>query len=309
MTDHEDSAKSAWDDWTDLDIASELVSWHSPGELAPLESERINAATHYLLAQSPASRRVVRARLEALLNAVGVSIDPERFAWERLSSTHVTGFCRAVIDRYAPSTARATCIALRGVLRVCRVLGYVDGDAWWSLTESMLKVPGERLPPGRALSTAEVSALYRAGSERDRVMLALLFGAGLRRSEAVRIGREHFDERGLRVIGKGDRERLVPLPRWARETLEQYAPREGSLLGLTPSGVYYALGRLCDRAGVPRCSPHDGRRTCFSELLDVADTATVAAFAGHRSTDTTRRYDRRGERALADAVTRVRDVR
>ena len=290
---------------------SELAQPHTP-------PPRVNAATHYLLAQSDASRRVIESRLAGLLRVAGITIAVQRFPWELLEPTHVAAMTRAVADHSAPSTARATVVALRGVLQACRVLRYIDGDRWWSLDESLAKVRGKREPRGRALTVAEVSKLYRIAGVRDRAMLALLFGAGLRRAEAAAVAARDVAAEAsvVRVIGKGDKQRTVPLAPWARETLAAFIAGDGQerrpgvpLLGITGGGVYYVLGQLCARANVVHCSPHDGRRTWISELLDVADTAIVARLAGHSSTEQTREYDRRDERAGVDAVNRLRDVR
>jgi site-specific recombinase XerD len=75
---------------------------------------------------------------------------------------------------------------------------------------------------------------------------------------------------------------------------------------LTEQSIYDRLHHLAERAGVNAFSPHDCRRTLAGDLLDSGvDLATVQAMLGHASPATTARYDRRGERAVRAAATRV----
>jgi integrase/recombinase XerD len=289
------------------------------------------AAANYLESQSEGSRRVVLLRLRQVLAVVLERIPTARealsFPFERLTVDHVALISRGLIATKAPSTASAAITALRGVLRVCWLQQRIDGESYHRLVASCIRVRGERLPRGRALDVDEVSRMHRVASTRDRAMLALLFGAGMRRSEAAAVTWDMIQGDELRVIGKGNKQRAVPLPRWALEALEahrievsksetpgarrrRYRFLAGNVLeGLSSDGVYYALGALATRAKVTRCSPHDGRRTYLSELLDVTDMRTVAALGGHSDLNQTARYDRRGERTRREAVNRLRDVR
>lgn len=73
---------------------------------------------------------------------------------------------------------------------------------------------------------------------------------------------------------------------------------------ITPQSIYDLLARRATQAGVDDFSPHDLRRTCAGDLLDAGvDLVTVTAILGHASTNTTARYDRRGERAKQEAAT------
>lgn len=279
--------------------------------------ERIPPAGIYLARIRERSRRVVVGRLRACMRIVGdESDDVLRFGWEQLEVGHVAALTSALGERFAPSTARATLVALRGVLRACWQSGAYDWEAYERRCDAFAAIEGTRLARGRALAPREVSAMHAGASPRDRAMLALLFGAGCRRSEAAGLTWDRFDGEQLRVLGKGDRERVVPLPPWARQALEAVRPadRSGRILRsqrgatLTDEGVRFALARLAGRAGVNAITPHDARRTFISELLDVADLGTVADLAGHASAQQTRTYDRRGERAGREAVARVRSI-
>jgi len=123
----------------------------------------------------------------------------------------------------------------------------------------------------------------------------------------------------LRVRGKGDKERLVPLAGGAAAATRAWLRARGD----HPGGLFLPVnkgGRICNdrlgagaiyatlrkrlvEAGVARLSPHDLRRTFVGDLLDAGiDLATVQRLAGHASPTTTARYDRRGEATKRRAI-------
>ena len=207
--------------------------------------------------------------------------------------------------------------------------GAPGGDAAWRDERGGLR-PGLRRPRGARVEGAsrppldpgELTALFQAcdvetnAGARDAALLALLDGAGLRRSEAVALDLEHVDAvtGALRVLGKGNKERLNYAPPGALRALRAWLARRGDspgplLLGVNKAGrltsgrlsdraVAAILQRLAKRAGVEAFTPHDLRRTMISDLLDAGgDISTVQRLAGHAQVTTTQRYDRRGERA------------
>jgi integrase len=217
--------------------------------------------------------------------------------------------------------------ALRGVVRESWRLGYIDAEELRRV-EDIGSVKATTLPTGRALSMAEIQKLIGAcdratpGGSRDAAILAILFGAGLRRSELVALELADYSrETGELVIraGKGRKDRMAYATNGSARLLGEWLSHRGNAPGplfvgenkvggigtgsLTPQAVYKMLGILAKRAGVAAFSPHDLRRTFISELLDRgADLSAVQALAGHSSVTTTTRYDRRGERAKRKAA-------
>jgi len=175
------------------------------------------------------------------------------------------------------------------------------------------KVP-RTLP--RALSVEEVERILAspAGQTetvlRDRAMLETLYGAGLRVSELAGLDVDDVDleEGSVRVVGKGDKERLVPLGRYAREALEAYLTRgRPSLASRSSRGALFLNargGRLSRqscarilrshvrRAGIERrVSPHSLRHSFATHLLEGgADVRVVQELLGHASVATTQIY-------------------
>ena len=217
----------------------------------------------------------------------------------------------------------AALAALRGVCRACWRMGLMDGEQLRRV-EDVPSVRGERLPAGRVLTIGEVAAILDACNlatevgQRDAALLAVLFGAGLRRGEVVALDLASYDAANgvLRVMGKGRKEREVPLPGGARAALADYLAARGEeagplFLSTRPDGdrrlngqsVLWILQRAAKRAGVRHVKPHDARRTYCTGLLDFGvETLTVSKLMGHANPRTTMMYDRRGLESARRAV-------
>jgi len=208
------------------------------------------------------------------------------------------------------------------VLRAAWLLGLTDADTS-ARARSIAPVGGSRLGAGRALGEGELQALSRAcGEETARsaqrgALLALLAGGGLRVSEALSLRLEHVEEgaagRTLRVLGKGNRERAVPIGPGVAAQLDRWLRYRGTAPGfllcpLHRSGAVIfrawskraateALVSLGQTAGVP-LTTHDFRRTHITGLLAAGeDVLAVSRRVGHVNVNTTSRYDRRGDEA------------
>jgi integrase len=119
-------------------------------------------------------------------------------------------------------------------------------------------------------------------------------------------------------VGKGNKERIVPLPAAAVAALSAWLEVRGAAPGpllcpvrgstvtvrrMSAQAVMTALLRRAAESGVPHLSPHDLRRSYITGLLRAgADLSTVQRLAGHASVTTTTRYDRRGDDEKAKAV-------
>lgn len=178
----------------------------------------------------------------------------------------------------------------------------------------------------RPLSVEEVVRVMDApGADtpaglRDRAMLETLYGAGLRISELVALDVDDADleEGSVRVIGKGDRERVVPLGRYAREALRAYLVRGRPTLArassgpalflnqrgrrMTRQGFARLLATHAARAGIgKRVSPHALRHSFATHLLEGgADIRVVQELLGHASVATTQIYTLVTEEHLRD---------
>jgi integrase/recombinase XerC len=141
---------------------------------------------------------------------------------------------------------------------------------------------------------------------RDRAILELLYSSGLRVSELVGLNSNQLDlDLGIvRVMGKGRKERIVPVGGKAIEVLKAYLEERGMLNGEEPIFVNFLGGRLTARSvgrlikkytrhsGIFRkVSPHSLRHTFATHLLDAgADIREIQEMLGHSSLSTTQRY-------------------
>jgi integrase/recombinase XerD len=151
--------------------------------------------------------------------------------------------------------------------------------------------------------------LSKPSGLRDRAMLELIYGGGLRISEAVELSIDAYDrENGaMRVLGKRGKVRWVPLPKMTIEWLERYLLSARTLLQRKPTGlvfisdrgkplmrqaVYTRLNRYSKLAGIPgHIGPHILRHTYAVHLLKGgADLRAVQELLGHESIATTQMY-------------------
>ena len=231
----------------------------------------------------------------------------------------------------APSSLRRRAAALKGFYRFAYGEGLILFDVAAHLD---LPRPSRLLP--ETLTQDEVGRLLEAaggdqpGTERDRALLELLYAAGLRISEAVGLDREDLSVDGafVRVIGKGDKERLVPvgdvaldeLARWMagpRErllALGHMSPLRGGPIFIGDRGrrlarqqAWAAVKRAAAGAGLAdRVSPHTLRHSFATHLLEGgADLRIVQELLGHASISTTQLYTHLTGERIRDVYSRA----
>jgi integrase/recombinase XerD len=181
---------------------------------------------------------------------------------------------------------------------------------------ALIDMPKLGRPLPKTLSEAQVEALLAAPDTasplglRDRAMIELLYATGLRVSELVGLRMHQLNLRQgvVQVVGKGGRERLVPVGEEAGQWLERYlrearpellAGRQGDSLfpsrrapAMTRQNFWHALGRYARAAGIEtRLSPHGLRHAFATHLLNHgADLRVVQMLLGHSDLSTTQIY-------------------
>jgi integrase/recombinase XerD len=183
---------------------------------------------------------------------------------------------------------------------------------------------GRSLP--KTLSEDEVESLLHAPNtdeplgHRDRTMLELLYATGLRVSELINLKQSqvNFNQGVLRIVGKGDRERLIPLgeeaQRWLREFID--GPRMEILLErqtdylfptrrgdrMTRQAFWHIIKRYAEKADVrKKMSPHSLRHAFATHLLNRgADLRVVQLLLGHSDLSTTQIYTHVARERLKD---------
>ena len=208
---------------------------------------------------------------------------------------------------------------------ICRIISSIKGLCKYKIIENIvqedpaenLQSPKkwERLP--KALSISEVKSLFEKSitensrnpaAVRDYVMIELLYSSGLRVSELVSLRFEdiHFDAGFLRVIGKGSKERIVPVSMRALEKIKNYMKRErvdilkkktSAYLFVTSRGgpmtrqrFWQTISKTGKKLGIP-LSPHTMRHSFATHLLEGgADLRSLQKMLGHSDISTTQVY-------------------
>jgi site-specific recombinase XerD len=235
-------------------------------------------------------------------------------------------FNRTVVLRYrihleqrnlAPSTINVRLAAVRRLAYEASDTGLLSPE----LAAGIRRVKGAKrlgVRIGNWLSIDEAKALLLQlpsdglRGQRDRAILAVLIGCGLRRAELVALKVEDFQFREEHcviadLIGKGKHIRTVPVPAWVKRTVDAWTAaaeistgtifrrvnRMGKLwgAGLTPKAIWHVVKAAAHRAGIKNLAPHDLRRTC-ARLCHLAggELEQIQFLLGHASVQTTERY-------------------
>lgn len=235
---------------------------------------------------------------------------------------------------WMPSTRARKTAAIRGFYRYLSITGVLFSDP-----AAGLAAPRTGIGLPKALSIAQTERLVTRppGTPlglRDRALLEVLYGAGLRASEVLGLRLQDLDiEVGfVRVVGKGDKERVVPLGRQATQALMDYLRRGRPQLGrsgvakvprvflnahgrpLSRQGLHLIITRYAREAGLAGgVSAHTLRHTFATHLVEGgADLRAVQEMLGHADLGTTQVYTHvsRGHlhRVFEDAHPRARAV-
>lgn len=228
---------------------------------------------------------------------------------------------RGYLRTYAPNaTTRARKLStLRTFVKYLRRIGKLASDP----TES-LEAPIRRRSLPKALNKSQTTEFLdqpdpSEHGTRDRAILELMYGAGLRVSEAagVNVRDVDFKEQTIRVLGKGNKERIAFFGETCRSAIQDYMsesrvePVEGDQLFTSASGkrigtdaIRKIVKRWAASVGLPaEMSPHTLRHSFATHLLDNgADLKTVQQLLGHESLATTQIYTHVSIERLKDAV-------
>ncbi len=295
--------------------AEEYLSW--------LEVER---------GRSPRTLASYRRDLEAYQDALGFArpdevsagspIAPTGPSIARAGAPDVAAYLAGLRRTHSPASVARAHSSIRGFYRFLVEEGMRDDDP-------TVDLPGVRITDllPKALSEEETGLLLGAvvGTGplvlRDRALLEVLYGTGARVSEVVGLNLgdvadavESPDLPLVRVLGKGDKERVVPLGRLARQALADWLSGQGRPLvvprqwrrrtdaeavflnarggRMTRAGVFGVVKKYAGRVGLAeKVSPHVLRHSCATHMLARgADVRVVQELLGHASVATTQRY-------------------
>ena len=286
-------------------------------------------AAVYLARLSSGSRRTMAGALDTVAGLLtSYRHNAKTLDWSALRYQHTTAVRSLLAEVYAPATANKILAALRGVLKEAWRLGQMDVEDYQRAAD-LGPIRGSQAERGRALSGDELQRLFVVCAKditpagcRDAALLAILYGCGLRRSEAVALDiSDYAQETGAITVrsGKGRKARVTYVPEGARPALAAWLRLRRTDAGalfcpvnkggkifhrrMTDQAIRKILIKRGAEAGLASFTPHDLRRTMIGDLLDAgADISTVQRLAGHANVTTTARYDRRGESAKKRAA-------
>ncbi|MBI4211484.1 MAG: tyrosine recombinase XerC [Deltaproteobacteria bacterium] len=236
---------------------------------------------------------------------------PQAAILENIDATAIRHYLHGILKTKASSSVARKLATLRSFFRYAIRRG-------WCRTNPAKEVATPKLPKllPKCLTIDEVTALLDVVDAadgmtmRDRAMLELLYSSGLRVSELTGLNLHELSVHDgvVRVLGKGQKERIVPIGQKAREALEAYILWRTSMFPaheetmalfvnkrggrLTPRSVERILNKYVKKAGLQKTvTPHMLRHTFASHLLSAgADLRGIQEMLGHASLSTTQKY-------------------
>jgi len=261
------------------------------------------------------------ARFTRFLSGAGVS------RVEAIRPEHMAGFAVMLESEGLGARSRARAmVATRRWLRHLGALGALDADPSDAVVHPRYDRPLPRiLRPDETLALIEAVDCTTPLGLRDCAMLEVLYGAGLRVSELVSLRLGGYDGRSgvLRVVGKGNKERIVPIGEPAQLALDEYLSlgrpvlakaarvesdaaflsRRGS--AMSRQNFFIRLRGIARAAGVPseKVSPHVLRHAFATDLLEGgADLRALQSMLGHADLSTTQVYTHVSQQRLRSTI-------
>ena len=295
-----------------------------------------NPLTLYLTRLAPSSQLTMRYVLQDAADRLGFEdINLEDIDWHLLQPEHVIALVAALReDGYAPNTSSLYVNAVRGVMNEAWRMSLISQDHLLKM-RSVKAAPGTRLGQGRNLRRSLIRELMevcaadpRPQGLRDAAVIGILYGSGMRKSESVNLdlAQINFEERSLRVTGKGNKALIKYAPAWAFEKLTVWLDfrreqlkdgeqddtflfnriRRGSHITrerITKHAIYYIARQRGEQVGV-KIMPHDFRRSFITRVIEEHDLSIAQKLAHHSNIQTTASYDVRDDNERRRAVDR-----
>jgi len=295
-----------------------------------------NPLTLYLTRLAPSSQLTMRYVLQDAADRLGFEdINLDDIDWHLLQPEHVIALVAALReDGYAPNTSSLYVNAVRGVMNEAWRLNLISQEHLLRM-RTVKAAPGTRLSQGRNLRRSLIREMMevcaadpRPQGLRDAAVIGILYGSGMRKSESVNLdlAQINFEERSLRVIGKGNKELIKYAPDWAftklqawlafrREQLKEGEQDDNFLFNrirrgshitrerITKHAIYYIARQRGEQVGV-KIMPHDFRRSFITRVIEEHDLSIAQKLAHHTNIQTTASYDVRDDNERRRAVDR-----
>jgi site-specific recombinase XerD len=235
-------------------------------------------------------------------------------------------FNKTVVTRYrihledrllAPGTINVRLAAVRRLAYEAADTGLLSPD----LAAGIRRVKGAKklgmrlgnwLTVEQARSFWQLPSMHTVKGKRDRAILAVLLGCGLRRRELIDLTFDHIQRREdhwaiVDLVGKGGHIRTVPMPDWVKQTIDDWLAAAGNAHGkifrcvcrkgvvwgtaITEKVVWHVVKEYAERLGIPKLAPHDLRRSCARLCHESGgELEQIQFLLGHVSVQTTEKY-------------------
>jgi integrase/recombinase XerD len=196
-----------------------------------------NAAAVYIATLALTGKRTQAQALRVIASMFDTDI--YRLNWGALRYEHTSAIRARLAQSYSPATANKMLSALRRTLKQAWLLGQMAAEEYNRAVE-LEPVTGETLPTGRELSTGEILALMNACQDdhtpagvRDAAIIGIMYAAGLRRDEVVRLGVSDFDlvTGKLVIYGRRKKQRTAYITNGAADALNSWIAIRGPQAG------------------------------------------------------------------------------
>lgn len=285
-------------------------------------NEEINDYLHYLTIERGLSLNTRKSYERDLLQYLHYLEDEQITSWQDVDRYVVINYLEKMHDeKKAPATVTRMITSLRRFHQFLRQERLTDHDPIQHI-DTPKKV--QKLPS--TLSLTEVERLIETPDTtqnlgiRDRAILEVMYATGMRVSELVglKLSDLHLSLGLVQTLGKGDKERIIPLGDYAIQWLERYLDEARPLLvanpsethvfvnhhgtGLSRQGIWKNLKQLVREAGINKeVTPHTLRHSFATHLLENgADLRTVQELLGHADISTTQIYTHITKKRMTD---------
>ena len=285
-------------------------------------NEEINDYLHYLTIERGLSLNTRKSYERDLLQYLHYLEDEQITSWQDVDRYVVINYLEKMHDeKKAPATVTRMITSLRRFNQFLRQELLTDHDPMQHIdtTKNVQKLPS-------TLSLTEVERLIETPDTtknlgiRDRAILEVMYATGMRVSELVglKLSDLHLSLGLVQTLGKGDKERIIPLGDYAIQWLERYLDEARPLLvanpsethvfvnhhgtGLSRQGIWKNLKQLVREAGINKeVTPHTLRHSFATHLLENgADLRTVQELLGHADISTTQIYTHITKKRMTD---------
>src|SRR5499433_2027484 len=265
-----------------------------PGSVAAVVAEYLDSQT-FFTSKSAGTQRMRRAILERFRAAYG----------ERPMALLPAEWIEALLDSKPPHAARSWLVTLRSLCQFALKRRYLRVDPTANIKQRAIK--GDGFHTWTEEEIAQFEAHHPIGT-KPRLALALLLYTGQRRSDVVRMGRQHIRNGALTVKQQKTGTELPPIPVLPElQAVLNATPSEHLTFLVTATGKPYGPNHFsetfrewCDAAGLPqRCKPHGLRKAACRRLAEAGcSEKEIMAISGHATSKEIARYTKAADLAL-----------